>query len=172
MSPDLFLASIIDPGLDILAELGTPKPSDAARQMMLAIALQESGPQLTARYQNSPSGSPGPARGWWQFEQGGGVAGVISHPSTRDRAKASCDKLTVVCANARVWRALEGHDSLAAVFARLLLYSDPAALPGTEQAAWNYYLRNWRPGKPHPDAWPKNWQTACDAVARNPLTGA
>jgi len=29
-------------------------------------------------------------------------------------------------------------------------------LPGEKEArkGWEQYLRNWRPGKPHPDTWP------------------
>jgi hypothetical protein len=164
MDPDRFLATIIDPGLDILGELGGPAPSDNARREMLAIALQESGPNLAARYQASPSTSPGPARGWWQFEQGGGVHGVLNNSRTQALAQAACERFTIVCADAAVWRALEGHDHLAACFARLLLWSDPSALPTTEQAGWDCYNRNWRPGKPAPDRWPGNWGTATDVV--------
>ncbi len=44
---------------------------------------------------------------------------------------------------------------LACAFARLLLFTDPRPLPalGNPQAAWDYYVRNWRPGKPHRDTW-------------------
>lgn len=37
---------------------------------------------------------------------------------------------------------------LAAGLARLLLYTDPARLPGLgdEEGAWQLYLRTWRPG--------------------------
>src|SRR5215831_11244028 len=81
MPPDLFLNSILDPGLVALFQNGGPAITDAARRFLLAIAFQESGPKLEARYQNSPSASAGPAHGWWQFEQDGGVAGVWTHPA-------------------------------------------------------------------------------------------
>jgi hypothetical protein len=164
MEADRFLARIIDPGLRFLEDLGGPMASDPARRELLAIALQESGPGLNARYQSSPATTPGPARGFWQFEQGGGVAGVLTHPSSATHAKKLCSELAVQPANAAVWRALEGHDPLAVGFARLLLWTDPKALPTTQQDGWDYYLRNWRPGKPHPEAWPANWKTADDAV--------
>src|SRR5262252_1528753 len=96
MRPENMLLDIINPGLEDLANLDGPAPSDAARQMLLTIALQESGPSLTARYQNSPSTSPGPARGWWQFEQGGGVVGVLTHSSTKNWAAQVCDMYTVI----------------------------------------------------------------------------
>jgi hypothetical protein len=55
-----------------------------------------------------------------------------------------------------IWAALEKNDLLALVFARLLLYSDPAAMPavGDYDEAWKLYaVRTWRPGKPHRDSW-------------------
>jgi hypothetical protein len=164
MTPDNFLSSIVDPGLEVLHSLGGPGLSDDARRMLVAIALQESGPGLAARYQSSPGATPGPARGWWQFEQGGGVAGVLQHARSKDLAAKCCDVFTIVPAQAAVWRALEGHDGLATCFARLLLWTDPQAVPSSQQAGWDCYQRNWRPGAPHPNNWPGNWQTASDAV--------
>lgn len=160
MTPEDFLARIIDDGLAFLHSIGGPSPSLEARRMLLAIAMQEVGSGLKARYQNHPAVAPGPARGWWQFEQGGGVAGVLNHAATRDWARKAAAHHEVSAEPAAVWRALEGHDQLATVFARLLLWSDPRPLPTTEQEAWDYYLRNWRPGKPHQSTWAANWQTA------------
>lgn len=164
MDPGTFLTDIIDDGLAFVAGLGGPQPSDDARRLMLCIALQESGPNLEARYQNSPSASPGPARGWWQFEQGGGVAGVLQHAASRTMAAEACAGVTVVAQAAAVWRAIEGNDLLACTFARLLLWTDPRPLPAAEEPAWEYYLRNWRPGKPHRAAWGPNWRTASETV--------
>jgi hypothetical protein len=165
MTPEQFLSSVIEPGITDLHRLGGPTVSRDAQRMLLAIALQESGPNLNARYQSSPSTSPGPARGWWQFEQGGGVAGVLAHGSSKDLAGKACALYSVVAAQAAVWRALEGHDRLAACFARLLLLTDPPALPTSQQAGWDCYMRLWRPGKPHPENWPANWQTATQSTA-------
>ena len=155
---------VIDPALLILRDLGGPAITALARQYLVAIALQESGPALRARYQHSPATTPGPARGFWQFEQGGGTAGVLNHAACRTLANLLCEHCIVVPARAAVWRALEGHDVLAVGFARLLLWSDPRALATTESGAWEYYLRNWAPGKPHPSVWPRNWRTAAAAV--------
>lgn len=165
MTPDKFCAEIIDPGLERLFRIaGLPPVSPAARALMLAIALQESGAALVARYQNSPAATPGPARGFWQFEQGGGVLGVLNHAASRTAALLLCDECEVISQPAAVWRAVEGHDFLACGFARLLLWTDPAALPApvaaSQATAWSYYLRLWRPGKPHPETWPRNWATA------------
>lgn len=164
MTPDAFLARIIDPGLDVLANFGGPAPNHNSRRLMLAIAMQESGRNLDARYQSSPSTSPGPARGWWQFEQGGGVKGVLNHSVSKDLARKVCDHFAVQAHDQAVWRTLEGHDHLAACFARLLLLTDPKSLPTTAADGWSYYERNWRPGKPHRETWDGNWTAAEAAV--------
>lgn len=135
--------------------------SKSARVMMLAIGLQESG--LCERCQIINGGGKGPARGLWQFERGGGVLGVLRHPVTRKYALRVCDARGVEPDSPAVWAALETDDVLAAVFARLLLYSDPMQLPRPDDAdaAWRLYaLRTWRPGKPHPDRWPANHERA------------
>lgn len=166
MDTDLFLTDVIDPGLDILADIGGPAPSDDACRFLLAVALQEIGTDLVARYQSSPSTSPGPARGRWQFECGGGVAGVLSHAASKDLAAEVCSAFEVVCGKEAVWRSLEGNDLLALCFARLLMWTDPFPVPTNESDAWDCYAeRLWRPGKPHPDVWPGNWATA-DAVVK------
>lgn len=169
MTPEHFLDNIIDPGLQRLELLGGPATTIDAKRILLAIALQESGPSLTARYQGSPSTSPGPARGFWQFEHYGGVAGVLEHRSTKEHAIRLCESCVIVAQPAAAWRALEGHDHLAVGFARLLLLTDPRPLPITEQEAWDCYIRNWRPGKPHPEHWFRNWNEASKAVRRSEI---
>lgn len=165
MKIDAFIHHIIDPGLAALARLGGPPPSDEARVFLLAVAQQEIGAGLAARYQSSPSASPGPARGRWQFEQGGGVKGVMTHPASTVLAKALCATYEIAWNQPAVWRALEGHDFLAVGFARLLLFTDPYKIPTEQTPAWDCYnLRLWRPGKPHPEAWPDNWLRAQQAV--------
>ena len=165
MLPEAFLGTIIDPGIHFLHALGGPAPSQAIRLNLLAIALQESGPSLNARYQHSPSQTPGPARGFWQFEQSGGVRGVLTHSASASLARRLCEACSVIAQEQAVWRALEGHDLLATGFARLLIWTDPYAVPTTENPAWEMYNdRLWRPGKPHRDAWNTNWATAEDAL--------
>lgn len=139
--------------------------SPGAEVMLLAIGGQESG--FKHRRQIG-----GPARGFWQFEQGGGVRGVLRHAATRERAVEVCRFRGVKANQADVYNALEHDDILSAAFARLLLYSDPRALPaiGDEDAAWALYARTWRPGKPHRERWGPNYRAAVDAV-RGPVTG-
>jgi hypothetical protein len=163
MTPAVFVSSIIDPGLRVLQTLGGPDPSNSARRLLLTIALQESGQSLTARYQNHPATSPGPARGWWQFELIG-VRGVMTHNSTKVLAHKACIELSVFFQEEAIHRALEGHDTLACIFARLLLLSHPATLPDDETTAWNYYFSCWRPGKPHQSTWASNWALASNTI--------
>lgn len=134
------------------AKMNTP----AARVMLYAIALQESGFKSRVQYGN------GPARGFWQFEQGGGVAGVLSHYATAEFARTVCRSRSVVPVVRDVHAALAEDDTLAAAFARLLLWTDRAPLPvvGDEAGGWACYLRNWRPGKPHADRWAANYAEA------------
>jgi hypothetical protein len=160
VTPEAFLDRIIDDGLDFLLAQGGPGVTDAARRFLLTIALQESGPSLSARYQNSPATTPGPARGWWQFEQGGGVAGVLNHQASRALALKACSALDVIGAPAAVWRTIEGNDLLACTFARLLVLTDPHVMPNTPHDGWDCYMLLWRPGKPHRESWDAHWQTA------------
>lgn len=142
-----------------LAILPQVMHSDAARLLMLTIQKQED-PQLL-RYQRvkrtaktAPDNvvdrnwAKGPARGAWQFEQGGGVKGVLQHSMTSEVAEGVCKLLGVRDTPGSVWRNLETNDVLAACFARLLLWSDPRTLPaiGDEPEAFQLYLRTWRPG--------------------------
>jgi len=126
----------------------------AARRMLLAIGLQESGFATMVQYGN------GPARSYWQFERGGGVAGVLRHPSSKDIAEAVCRQRNVPANSLAVWKAMETDAQLGACFARLLLYTDPMPIPIGASEGWACYLRNWRPGKPHPDKWPSCWTAA------------
>lgn len=165
MTPADFYQNIILPGLGTLHEIGGPVPTAEAARFMLAIALTESGPNLNARYQSSPSTSPGPARGFWQFEQGGGVKGVLNHNSSKKLATAMCNVCTVVASDAAVWRSLEGHDDLSTAFARLLITTTPKALPKNADEGYQQYLDLWRPGKPCTrSTWDQNWSTANQTV--------
>lgn len=131
-----------------------------ARVMLLAIGLQESG--FATRQQNG-----GPARSYWQFEQGGGIRGVLTHPASKAYARAVCGLRAVAPVESDVYAAFLSDDQLACAFARLLLWTDADPLPqlGDADGAWKYYQRNWRPGKPRPEAWPANYAAALDAVS-------
>lgn len=132
-----------------------------ARAMLLAIALQESG--CCARRQKGR----GPARSFYQFEEGG-LRGVMKHPSSRQFAATALRALEYHDFTARVvLTAMEHNDTLATVMARLLLWTDPKMLPLADEApkGWAMYLRTWRPGKPRPNEWPEHFADAWAVVS-------
>lgn len=147
------IRTAIDPGLLLL-----PKRLDTkhARFLMLAIGLQESRLQWRFQKTNDPY-VKGPAKGLWQFERGGGVRGVMAHTASKDMARDVCRACGTPFDETMVHARLEFDDALAAAFARLLLLTDPRPLPELETATtdetWDYYIRNWRPGKPHRETW-------------------
>ena len=159
------LKKIIDTAVSpALALLPTRMDTPAARVMLLAIGLQES--RFTHRQQIG-----GPARGFWQFEKGtrasrGGVWGVFLHAASKGHLAALCKARSVACDPDAIYPALEYDDVLAAGVARLLLWTDPKALPqiGEADAAWALYQRTWRPGKPHPQTWPALYAQAMAAL--------
>jgi hypothetical protein len=116
--------------------------SREATALLLAIGLQESDFKYRRQIK-------GPARGFWQFELAGGFRGVQKHPSTARQAQLLADargyaRLT----EAEQFSQLELDDVFAAGMARLLLWTDPKAMPELNRTddAFEYYLRNWRPG--------------------------
>lgn len=133
--------------------------SREARAMLLAIGLQESLFQHRKQV-------GGPAKGFWQFEQGGGVKGILTHDITAPIVKPIVEMFLYEPTPASCYAAIENHDVLAAVFARLLLWVDPRVLPSPIQAdkGWAIYLANWRPGKPHASKWPRNFELAWSVV--------
>lgn len=150
MTPRDLLFLVIDPVLTILPR---EMDSKAARAMMVAISLQESG--LTERHQIR-----GPAHGWWQFEPIG-VQGVLEHHTT---AEYAAGVLTVMDYRPdEVFQAIEDNDVLASAFARLLLWQCPEPLPDgcmDIDEAWKQYLWLWRPGKPRRAEWDQSYRTA------------
>lgn len=149
--------------------------SPAAVYWMLAIGLQES--DFQHRFQlledkkgnllRHPDGSlrEGPARGFWGFEQGGGVRGVLFHPRTGELAMKVCIErgLQKPLETRSVWLRLAEDDVLAAAFARLLLWTDgyPLSAIGAVEEGWEMYCaRLWRPGKPHRERWTPNCDRA------------
>lgn len=147
--------AILPPGMD----------SPQARVMLLAIGMQESHFEYRRQMGN------GPARGYWQFEEGtrasrGGVYGVYLHDASRYWLDRLCAARGVQFLPSSIYRAIETDDVLAAGVARLLLFTDPLRLPATDDAdgAWGLYLRTWRPGKPRPQEWPSNHRLARGAA--------
>lgn len=137
--------SAIDPALLLLpAKMTSPQ----AEVMLLATHLQESPGRDQCQLPAKP-GKCGPARGIFQFERGGGVAGVLSHPASRSHVLSVCAALGVEPTVDGIFNALPTQcDVLDAALARLLYWTDAKPLPklGDVEAAFQYYLRNWRPG--------------------------
>ena len=152
MSPRNFLVRAIEPGLALVPGYMV---SDAARVLLMAIAGQESG--LSARAQVD-----GSALGYWQFEQSGLADVRMRAPSVMESVCSTLD----IPDSTGIWAALQWNDALACVVARLCLWLDPAPLPviGDASGAWDYYVRNWRPGKPGTDRWASAYTTAVAAV--------
>lgn len=158
MTPELFISIALVPALRLLP----PRmDSPAARAMVVAICLQES--RLTHRRQIR-----GPARGFAQFEKGGGVKGVLTHRATSVHITTVCEALSYKPTVAACYVAIEHNDVLAAVFARLLLWTVPGVLPGRSEPAkgWDQYLAGWRPGKAHPKTWNENYARAWALVSQ------
>ena len=116
--------------------------------LLMAIGRQES------RFKHRKQLPNGPARGWWQFETGG-VRGVLGHGASEEPALDVLQSLGYVSNVAGLHLAVEHNDALAMCFARLLLWTDPRALPGLDDPdkGWAIYLNTWRPGKPHEKTW-------------------
>lgn len=150
-------ATGIRPALAMLpAEMDTPR----AWVMLLATGLQES--RFLHRRQIR-----GPARGFWQFEQGGGVYGAMRHEASREHLQRLCAVRGVAWDRRAIWSAIEHDDVLAAGLARLLYWTDAKALPPLDDAAgaWDLYMRTWRPGRPHRSTWPEMHARAVAFVA-------
>lgn len=159
MTLQVLLTTIILSALNLLP---AKMDSRGARVFLVATHLQEDPRDLPVQM------GGGPAHGFWQFEKGGAVHGVMTHPATSKYAFDVCKARGVPFLVDDVYAALAKDEILSCCFARLLAWTDAAALPDpvpqSVDQAWEYYKRNWRPGKPGPDRWPGNWQAALAAV--------
>lgn len=146
----------IEPAIGLLP---SKMDSTAARAMLIAIALQES--DLQHRRQRN-----GPAKSYWQFEVVG-VEGVLTHPQSAALARTLTHRLDYAVAPAVIHQAIEDNDCLAAIFARLLLWTVPEPLPtpSDTHGAWQQYLSAWRPGRPHHDRWHARYREAWGALS-------
>lgn len=124
-----------------LALLPSKMNSIDASVLLYATSRQEN-PQRLAQQVG------GPAVGDYQFEKGGGVKGVMTHKASVDLCRAVCTVRKVAFDASSIYQALKTDAVLAAALARLLYYTDPKQMPyaGDELAAWQLYLRTWRPG--------------------------
>lgn len=145
------LQKIIVPAL-----MGLPQKFQTAEAqlMLLAIGEQESG--FRTRQQEW-----GPAKGFWQFEING-VRAVFGISTITLVLGMLCKNRSVGFHAWDVFCEIPLDDILAASIARFLLYSDPKSLPaiGNEEAAWEYYVRNWSPGKPNRERWVNSYGEA------------
>lgn len=152
-------------------QLDSPK----ARVMVYATGWQESRFEFRrqvvevvkrGRVELSPTG---PAKGFWQFERGGGCKGVLQHPSSRYWMVTACQHHGVAPNPSGLWDAIQDNDVLAAIAARLLYFTDPKKLPEVSdvEGAWKLYLRTWRPGaaKRQYDELREKWTGNHDAAA-------
>lgn len=167
---------ILDPDPKVIAALREaqallPKRMDTpqARVLSLAIALQES--RGTERRQLVMRGGKlvpeGPAKGLHQGEITGGLCtGIRTHHATREHVADVLRARGVENSPRAIWDALERDDVLSFALARLLLWSEPGKLPelGDVDAAWRYYLRAWRPGRPHLHTWAECYRVAREAL--------
>ncbi|ANY87642.1 hypothetical protein [Pseudomonas putida] len=124
-----------------LALLPPQMGTRSARILLHAFNLQENPTRLEQQV-------GGPARGDYQFERGGGVKGVMTHPASKRLAEEVCRARGVAFDSESIYQTIGRDPLLAAALARLLIWTDPKPLPGAgdEQAAWDLYLRVWRPG--------------------------
>ena len=122
-----------------------------ARVQLAATAGQESN--WSARIQ-TPHGY---ARSYFQCEgsSGSGLAGVVADPVAGGLLQKVCVQFDIPFTTADIFEAIMHHDIVAYAVARLIYMMDPDPLPpvGNTTAAWNYYLKVWRPGKPDPERW-------------------
>lgn len=162
MTPNRLLKTAIIPALDELSTLGIPY-SPIASRFLLSIALQESA-LLNRRQVGAGGVENGPASSFWQFEQGGGCKGVLTHKAVAAKMMTICASYNVAPTPAALWEAMRYQDIVAAAAARLLVYTLPGGLPMTADDGWKQYLSAWRPGKPHSDTWAKNWDLATATV--------
>lgn len=151
-----------------LAMLPPELKSVQALTMLYAIGLQESRFEHRAQLVQGNPGAKGPARGFWQFERGGGCKGVVEHAASRYWMAQVCTARGVPFNAASLWTNIETDDVLAAAAARLLLFTDPQRLPrlGDEAGAWALYIRVWRPGKPHLRTWSQCYSAALMEATR------
>lgn len=167
MDPKIFYDTIVDPTVKWMAAsptIGIPDNREARVELM-AIAGQESRWEARrqigiGQYYPQSIG----ARGYWQFEStwGGPVALNDVMQRAPNQLATVCKMLEIPVDELALYEACAWNDTLACALARLLLWIHPAPLPsiGDREGAWQYYLRQWRPGAPHRHTWDAYYDTA------------
>jgi hypothetical protein len=153
-----YLRDIVIPGANALLpeKLLNPK----ADFLLLAISWQESRMLYRKQIGRKPN-TFGPAHGLWQFERIG-VKDILERPVTKPILLPILKTLNYDFNIDTSYQAIVHNDVLAAVYARLTLWLDPAPLPNMTDShgGWAYYLRGWRPGEPKPATWSIAFSTA------------
>ncbi len=158
MTPAAFFNLVLSPASQRFGAMGFQVVNNqASRILLMAIAGIES--DWSDRLQIG-----GPARSYWQCEAEGAVADVYANADTQQWVVDTCNLWDIETDAGAVYEAIAFHDPLAYTVARLALWLDPAPLPTGADACWAYYLRNWRPGKPRPNAWPVVYAQALAVV--------
>lgn len=155
MTPLEYIGRIVIPAA--MAMLPSEMDSTDARALLLAIGLQESGFKHRRQVK-------GPALSFWQAESGGGFRGLLTHPATRELARAILRTMAYGDPDDTDFAAIENNDILACIAARLLLWTHPGPLPRNAADAWGYYLATWRPGKPHRETWDPHYAAALELL--------
>ncbi|MDO8908916.1 MAG: hypothetical protein Q7W55_10535 [Pseudohongiella sp.] len=136
-----------------------------ARALVIAIGLQESEfkhrRQLVRGFRDWWKSVTTPAAGFQQFERIG-ISEVLRHNASRKMALTVLEQFGYPEDVDTIHEALVHNDLLCAVWSRLALWRHPDPLPGEHEMAraWNYYLRIWAPGIPHPEKWEACWREA------------
>jgi len=85
---------------------------------------------------------------------------VLTHYLTAQTMRNLCVEFNIDTTPAALWEAMRYHDIVAAIAARLLVYTLPDKLPTDANDGWYQYVAAWRPGKPHPEKWQSCWDLA------------
>lgn len=138
--------------------------SREANAMLLAIGLQES------RFRYRRQLPDGPANGFWQFEPGekAALGMMLKHEATNKILFPILKQLNYTPNRLTLYEALRHNDVLAAIFARLLLWTVYGEMPKAydPDKGWMQYLEGWQPGRPHPETWPACFKLAWEVVGR------
>lgn len=156
MTPELFLSSVLVPGLKFLTATVGPKPGVAlsweddapARLLMLAI------PGIESLWSNVAQSGGGPGRGFYQDESET-CGEVLNNRSSSVMMHKVCAALDIPATEAAIYAELLARPELQVALGRLDIWCSPQALPayGDAHAGWLAYDQTWRPGDPHPAIW-------------------
>lgn len=138
-----YLSSILTPALAWCQTVpGWSIPDDERATLMLLVI-----PKPESDYSNIAQIGGGPGRGFYQFGMPT-IGLILTNPVSSAMAAMACRTLYVVPTSYAAYTHLLLHPYLQVAMARLDLRCDSHALPtfGDEEAAWECYVRVWRPG--------------------------